>query len=338
VTSDAAPSEAVDHALRGYASIDLSWISPAPTTDGWTLAPDALQFLTAIVRVLRPRHILELGSGLSTRVLARAAGPLSPTCVISSIDHDPEYNWATAFPTPDPGAATVSFQLAPLVVRNFGGKFLGAYLIRASQLATMSPADLVVIDGPPVNLGGREGALYQVLDFARPGTLILLDDAKRSEERTALRAWNDNLAETITVQALPGFVKGMAAILVNRPIPSTSLWRHRFALSSRDIERHVPPGQKVLVAGESWWAAELRSPRVVIPFTERHGQYWGPPADDPEAIAELDKSVAGGVRFVVFGWPAFWWLHHYRGLADHLQRRGRRIIDNDRLVMFQTND
>src|SRR6266581_2221921 len=81
--------------VREAAAIDLSWIVPAPTADGWTLAPDALRFVTLMVRKLMPRHVLEMGSGLSTRLLAREATAIGNGCLISSVDHDPQYNWET---------------------------------------------------------------------------------------------------------------------------------------------------------------------------------------------------------------------------------------------------
>ena len=325
------PTDAIQQALREAPQVDLSWIQPPPTADGWTLAPDALRFVTKMVEVLRPRHILELGSGLSTRLLSRAAGSLSPKCVISSVDHDPQFNWGSGGAAVEEGGAKVKFHLAPLVVREFGGKLLGAYLIQPAKLASQRPADLVVIDGPPVNLGGREGTLYQIMDVARPGTLVLLDDSKRPEERAALRAWQDNLGDAVSVEQLPGFAKGMAAIFINRPVPIKDLWRHRFDLSRADIERHVTPGEPLIVAGDSWWANELHTERTVFPLTEQDGQYWGEPADDAAAIREVQKLENRGARHIAFGWPTFWWLSHYR---DFVASLGPRVVDNDRLVLF----
>src|SRR4051812_4077069 len=138
--------------LREAAGVDLSWIVPPPTADGWTLAPDALRFVTAAVRVLRPRHVLEMGSGLSTKLLAREVAALGNGGAISSIDHDPQYNWETSRSESPDKPANVAFHLAPLVVREFGGKLCGAYLIQPNKLASKEPVDLVVIDGPPVNL------------------------------------------------------------------------------------------------------------------------------------------------------------------------------------------
>ena len=329
------PRSALKQALAEMSRVDLSWIQPPPTSDGWTLAPDALRLVTRIVETLRPRHVLELGSGLSTRVLARAAGNLGNGAVISSVDHDPQYNWESGGSPRELGSAPVAFHRAPLVVREFGGKLCGAYLLQPEKFASKDPVDLVVIDGPPVNLGGREGTLYQIMEVARPGTLVLLDDSKRPEERAAIRAWQDNLGDAVSIEQLPGFAKGMAAIVINRPVPVKDLWRHRFDLSRAEIERHVPAGEPVIVAGDSWWANECRTDRTIFPLTEQDGQYWGEPADDAAAIDELRKLRNRGARFIAFGWPTFWWLTHYREFVALL---GPRVVDNDRLVLFDLRD
>ncbi|MES4787335.1 MAG: hypothetical protein C4294_17745, partial [Nitrospiraceae bacterium] len=203
-------------ALSDIDGVDLSWIQPPPSNNGWTLAIDALRFLMSLVNHLRPRHILEFGSGLSTLVLARACTRLQPRCCISSVDHDPEFGPAATRGLTDQRKADcrVRFQLAPLVVRDCGGKLLPLYHIRPEQFASQRPVDLVLIDGPPIVLGGREGMLYQAMDFARRGTLLVLDDADRIEELTILSRWQDSLGEAIEVNRLSGFTKGMASIIV----------------------------------------------------------------------------------------------------------------------------
>jgi hypothetical protein len=41
-----------------------------------------------------------------------------------------------------------------------------------------------------------------------------------------------------------------------------------------------------------------------------------------------------GVSFIVFGWPAFWWLDYYSGLHRHLRSSSRCVVHNDCLVVF----
>ena len=74
--------------------------------------------------------------------------------------------------------------------------------------------------------------------------------------------------------------------------------------------------------------------RRYLPFTEREGQYWGPPPDDETAIRELERLRDGGASHLVFAWPAFWWLEHYAGLHGHLCSRYRRVLGNSRVIVF----
>ena len=61
---------AVERALQRMGTIDLQRIEPATVVSDWTLTEEVLRFLLSIVWELRPQHVLEFGSGLSTRVLA----------------------------------------------------------------------------------------------------------------------------------------------------------------------------------------------------------------------------------------------------------------------------
>jgi predicted O-methyltransferase YrrM len=219
----------LEAAVLDAGQTDLSWIQPPPPDKGWTLALDALRFINTVVRYFKPRHILEFGSGLSTQVLARAAAGLAHECGISSVDHDPDFAAAAALRCfgQTGKMCRVAFQIAPLVAREYGGKFVPAYLMKPERFVSQMPVDLVLIDGPPAVLGGREGTLYQAMDYVKPGTLVLLDDSARREERAALANWQGMLGSAIEVIELPGFTKGMAAIIVHGPVRSTDLFTHR---------------------------------------------------------------------------------------------------------------
>lgn len=60
-------------------------------------------------------------------------------------------------------------------------------------------------------------------------------------------------------------------------------------------------------------------PVGAIPFLERNGLYWGPPADGASAVAELERMRRDGANFVAFAWNAFWWLDYYSELVNHLR-------------------
>lgn len=302
----------------------------------WALPLDEQRFLSSLVTHLKPRHILELGSGTSTQVLARASLQLHTPCCITSIEHDPDFRRSAIRGLTDQRQAgsQIALQFAPLVLREYGGKLLPVYRLRPQRFACLSPADLVLIDGPPAALGGREGTLYQVLDFARSGTLVLLDDANRAEERAVLSRWQDNLGDAIEIKLLPEFSHGMAAIIIREPIPTSDLWNHRLGLCEQDLKSLISPEDTFILVDQNLTSDALGRNGRAIPFLERDGQYFGPPADDDTAIREVERCRRAKAAFIAFLWPAFWWLQHYQAFHDHLRANYRRVIENDRMVVF----
>jgi predicted O-methyltransferase YrrM len=209
--------EALDVALREAPAINLEWLDESFADDGWALAPDALRLLAALVAELRPRHVVEFGSGVSTLVLAHAAAS-SDGSAISSVDHDPVYVARTAkLLQGQEGEGLVSLQLAPLVARVRADELHPHYLLHHGALASERPADLVLIDGPPAALGGRAGMLYQSLDLAQAGTVVLLDDAEREPERGAVAGWAARLGDAVLIGRPSGYSRGLAAIVVAAP-------------------------------------------------------------------------------------------------------------------------
>jgi hypothetical protein len=101
------------------------------------------------------------------------------------------------------------------------------------------------------------------------------------------------------------------------------------------VESIVPEGETfILVDDAQWGHGDALAGRRCLPFMEKGGRYWGPPADDEEAVQELERLRRGGAAFVVFAWPCFWWLDFYGGLSRHLRSRFERVTTNDRMVVF----
>jgi hypothetical protein len=71
-----------------------------------------------------------------------------------------------------------------------------------------------------------------------------------------------------------------------------------------------------------------------IPFLEHNGEYWGKPADDAEAIAELDRLRSEGAGYIAFAWTSFWWLEVYAEFSAQLGQRFTCIMSNERLLVF----
>src|SRR5262249_47993132 len=112
-------------------------------------------------------------------------------------------------------------------------------------------------------------------------------------------------------------------------------WMKRLRSATDEIAAVIPPGETLILVDQDEWATdELIVGRRRIPFLERDGRYWGAPPDDDCAIGEVDRLRQSGAGFIVFGWPAFWWLDHYSGLHDYLRSAFRCVLEDDRLVVF----
>jgi glycosyltransferase involved in cell wall biosynthesis len=111
-------------------------------------------------------------------------------------------------------------------------------------------------------------------------------------------------------------------------------WMDKLNRATEELKAVIPAGETFLLADEDQWGAQLLTDRRAIPFPELNGLYGGPPSDDAAAVREFERLHAAGAAFMVFGWPAFWWLDYYAALNRHLHERFRRILQNDRLVVF----
>jgi hypothetical protein len=111
-------------------------------------------------------------------------------------------------------------------------------------------------------------------------------------------------------------------------------WTERVEIARQEIATLIPAEARFILVDEASLGAEVVADGHAIPFLERDGQYWGPAADDETAIRELERLRRAGAVFIVFAWPAFWWLDYYSGLRDYLGSKFRCALKNSRLVVF----
>jgi SAM-dependent methyltransferase len=112
-------------------------------------------------------------------------------------------------------------------------------------------------------------------------------------------------------------------------------WQNRVLHLAVDLATVVPTSERLLLVDEDRFGPLYLPGRHVLPFLERDGLYAGPPRDDEQAIAELRRMQQLGATFIAFGWPAFWWLSHYREFAAHLDQHHSLVLRNDRVVLFR---
>ncbi len=154
------------------------------------IAPETLKLLQHLVASLRVQAVLELGSGVSTLLLAndfrrRGAGR------VLSFDDDARWAAQTAAKVEAEkldGFADV--RVAPLVDMESGGRRAKWYDL--ADLDKDQRFDLIVVDGPPAWHGdsmARLPALYQLRRQLSDNGVLVLDDAARSGERAIAEQW-----------------------------------------------------------------------------------------------------------------------------------------------------
>jgi glycosyltransferase involved in cell wall biosynthesis len=114
-----------------------------------------------------------------------------------------------------------------------------------------------------------------------------------------------------------------------------SSWVPRLKRAADEVVDHLPPDTAFALIDQDQWGMEAVGSRRALPFPQRDGEYWGPPAEDGEAVRELERLRSEGVGYVVVGWPAFWWLEYYPSLAAELAACYRRVTESDELIIFQ---
>lgn len=111
-------------------------------------------------------------------------------------------------------------------------------------------------------------------------------------------------------------------------------WQRRVGRVARDLEALIPPTATFILVDDGAFGDGMISDRHVRPFLEGTDGYAGPPADDETAVRELERMRREGAAYLAFGWPCFWWLTYYRGFVQHLNENFSRVVENDRLVVF----
>jgi predicted O-methyltransferase YrrM len=159
-----------------------------PRPGGWAASTDILYEMVRIVQVSQPRLIVELGSGLSTILLAKAASKCGGKII--SIDHDAQYAQQTRREIERRGLQDyVEFRVAPLKVQDIQQESREWYDI--AVLSDLSDVDLIFVDGPPAKVRKdiRKPSLPYFWDKLSAGGRLIMDDAARPAERKMIRDW-----------------------------------------------------------------------------------------------------------------------------------------------------
>ncbi len=166
-------------------------------TGGWRIPRDSGRAIAHLFGAVRPRGVLEFGSGVSTIVFAALAQTCGIDTRIVSIEENPDYAESTRQLLQRHGLAErASVIVAPVADCCFDGWRGSTY--RPSDRAvenafgTVQP-DFVFIDGPASWLLRRGDCRFGTLLLARrwlaESSFLVADDAFRRRERSILKRW-----------------------------------------------------------------------------------------------------------------------------------------------------
>jgi len=103
-----------------------------------------------------------------------------------------------------------------------------------------------------------------------------------------------------------------------------------------ELGPYIPPGHSYILLEMNEWAfGTLLEGRKSIPFLEKDGMYWGAPSDDDIAIQEFDRLRGKGASYIVFGYPAFWYLDHYVKFNRYLRTNFECVLGNEHFIIYK---
>jgi len=162
---------------------------PLPPMRGWAISPDFGVLLVAEILKKEPRVVLELGSGVSTLLIAYCLENIGHGRVVS-FDHDLNYCEKSRDKIGDHKLGNIAEVVhAPLDEMQLNQGSWDWY-----DTARIDPdikIDLLVIDGPPGQIQdiSRYPALPLLHEYLSDDIVILLDDAARTDEKTIVEMW-----------------------------------------------------------------------------------------------------------------------------------------------------
>ena len=166
-----------------------------PWTEG-AMAPSGLATVAAEIALAERRLVVELGSGVSTVLLARLARQLGGRIV--AVEHDPGWaGWVRRQLDRDGLAEHASVIEAPLRPHPLALDGAPWYGPEALDALPGDGIELLLVDGPPGYGDGMARSRYPALPLLAerlsPGALVVLDDAPRAGEAEILDRWEHDL-------------------------------------------------------------------------------------------------------------------------------------------------
>lgn len=182
------------------------------------MSEEACRLVGTFVRWARPRRVLEFGSGFSSVVIASELAH-HQAARLDSIDNSPDWSHTAREMARKQGLLErIEFHCFPLGARIYCGFPCVGYKIPSTFYEGRGPYDLVIVDGPHVDVG-RDGALLEGLSRLEVGGYMILDDCRTSFMERTLAKWHLLLRQSTVYAEATDIGNGIAIIRKVRNLP-----------------------------------------------------------------------------------------------------------------------
>jgi len=155
----------------------------------WPVSLPMAKWIAAAIHSLRRSAVLEFGPGWSSLIIAEALAA-NGGGRLTSIEHQPQYVRPDVWDRVQRKSSVDAVLVVTELRRTFSTHgLLWAYRGLHRRISSRAPFDLVFIDAPPSPQYGRISTVHDAYPFLAPGAVIILDDAARPQEQTAVARW-----------------------------------------------------------------------------------------------------------------------------------------------------
>jgi quercetin dioxygenase-like cupin family protein len=118
-------------------------------------------------------------------------------------------------------------------------------------------------------------------------------------------------------------------------IQDIECWNRQSDQAAAELALTIPAGRQIILVDDDSLGTDFFGNYDARPFLEHDGQYWGAPSFDEIGIQELERMRSSGATYLVFCWPAFWWLDFYADFHSYLRSKYKCLLATENVKVFR---